>query len=737
MLLMTGCQSDEIVAEKPTQEDGKRTITFSMNIPDFQVKSRAESETPITKIDLMLFDANKEYIETIQASSITVDIKEVGLEPKGEFTATIDPATTTIHFIANYDGNLPAKPGQKENEVIPNLTADADNIVYWARTTGITAETTAIEITFLRHLAKVTVQVSDEIVDEYAASSYFKVTDFVLCNYANLGTIAPSGYEWGYNKNPETITEVTDIDNHLTNGTEHSELPKELYLAEYENKELPEDQTYVILVGQLKPKDENGNWDTNNVNWGDKKYYKVLLTDENDKPFKIIRNVNYKIVVKQMQDVGSSNLTDAMEANPINNLYAYVMPESPSISDMDDNTLTVTPIVHLITGDSKSRMITSTVTISGTLTDDIKIETLGDSNILPDASNITINEGKLSVEVAEVDEIKKAQIIVKWGKLSRTITVIASPQYTITAQAYDKDNNIKSSYSGVDEDVYFRFYLDENYPAATDYPDLYPIKCYIRADNLYPVDNKDMLIDYEYKEGQYWYTYLADKTGDHTIHFKTKLSGVNEKIEVESEYFGHSEVSLTYQELKRFTNISWTNLDRYGSRNDGTFSFRTENANDKVTVTIKEGDTVIYSDTHTGSTTYTISTLGLTTWGNQVTVTLGGVGYIPKTTSIERNKLVIPAGKITGNTKNKALEVYTSDPGDDNSPSNGFDNNMSFAQQKNSAWEVTKTGLTSETNLYFRYSETSYIIFKTYYVSGPHKLSDILNNGITLNLKEQ
>ena len=141
---------------------------------------------------------------------------------------------------------------------------------------------------------------------------------------------------------------------------------------------------------------------------------------------------------------------------------------------------------------------------------------------------------------------------------------------------------------------------------------------------------------------------------------------------------------------------------------------------------------------HTGSTPYTISTIELTTWGNQVTVTLeGGVGYIPKTTSIERNKLVIPAGKITGNTNNKALEVYTSDPGDDNSPSNGFDKNMSFAQQKNSAWEVTKTGLTSETNLYFRYSETSYIIFKTYYVSGPHKLSDILNNGITLNFEEQ
>lgn len=549
MLLMTGCQSDEIVTEKPTQEDGRRTITFSMNIPEFQVKSRAELDTPIEKIDLMLFGANG-YIETIQATSITVDIKEVGQEPVGQFTATINPATTTIHFIANYDGDLSATPEQTEDEVIPTLTADANKIVYWARETGITAETTAIDITFLRHLAKVTVEVSTEEVDGYAASSYFKVTDFVLCNYANLGTIAPSGYEWGYNKNPETVTEVTSIKNHLTNGAVHSELPDELYLAEYENQKLPEDQTYVILVGQLKPKDKDGNWDTDNETWGEKRYYKVLLTDENDQPFKIIRNVNYKIVVKQMQDVGSRNLADAMKANPINNLYAYVMPESPSISDMEDNTLTVKPVVHLLTSRSKSRTITSMVTTSGTSTAKIEIETVGDTEILPTADAITVNtNNELTVDVSEVEEIKKAQIRVKWGKLSRTVTVIASPQYTITAQAYENNTydveNVKTSYTNADEDVYFRFHLDENYPSASDYPDLYPIKCYIRADNLYPVDNKDMLIDYEYKAGEYWYTYLASTTGYHTIHFKTKLSTVNEKIEVESPYFGAATVELT------------------------------------------------------------------------------------------------------------------------------------------------------------------------------------------------
>lgn len=622
---MTGCQSDEIVAEKPTQEDGKRTVTFSMNIPDFQVKSRAESETPITKIDLMLFDADRRYIETIQASSITVDIKEVGKDPKGQFTATIDPATTTIHFIANYNGILTATPGQTEDEVIPNLTADADNIVYWARETGITAETTAIEITFLRHLAKVTVEVSKEVVagSTQAANTYFQVTDFMLCNYVSKGTIAPKNYQWGHTGNPdtETVTEVNDVKTYITSTSEKEEndpTPKELYLAEYNNQGNLGEQVYVIIAGKLKPQNSDGTWNTEGE-WGKTKYYKVMLSDAKDNPFKIIRNVNYHIIIKQMQDVGANRFVDAKNAGSINNLYASVMQESPSISDMEGNSLEVTPLVHLLTtGKNIESTIKTTAVTDEFKSGDIKLEwsrTGDDGDWLKD---ISISNGKLTATVSTVTEMKQAEIRVKWGKLSRTVTVIASPQYTITAQAYDDDayNNVKSSYSGVDEDVYFRFHLDEDYPAAADYPDLYPIKCYIRADNLYPVDNKDMLIDYEYKEGQYWYTYLAPATGFHAIHFKTKLSTVNEKIEVESPYFSHAEVPLTYQELKRFTNLSLNNGNTI-YRGAGTvvpLKFTTESAT-TITIsttglTLKEGVTGI-TKVKEGEFTYT--TLGATT----------------------------------------------------------------------------------------------------------------------------
>lgn len=734
--LLAGCQPEEVVAvfDSSSAEDGRRTITFSMDVPEFQVMSRAESATPINKIDLMVFGDNG-YIETVSATNIN-GIKEEGVNPTGTFKATIAPDATLIHFIANYtERQLIAEKGKTEDEVIPLLTASADNLVYWARNT-IAENQTSVHVNFLRHLAKVTVEVSTTAIDGYKASDYFRVTDFVLCNYVNKGTIAPNNYIWGFETNPETVTEISNISENIVSGTEHSTAPDELYLAEYNNQEIPDDQVCVILAGQLKPQNADGSWNLNGA-WGEKKYYKVLLTDGEDNPYQIIRNVNYKIVIKQMQDVGAKSFKEAKEANPINNLYAYVMPESPSISDMDGNSLTVTPTVHLLTaeGSISSTVVTEQKT-EEFANEQLKHEVVGDAEIL---SNILLGSGELTADVAGVNEIKKAQIRVKYGKLSRTVTVIASPEFTISANAYI-DNTYstekkKTSYSAADEDVYFKFTLDTDYPSATEYPDLYPIKCYIRADNLYPVDNKNMLIDYEYKSGQYWYTYLAQTTGDHKIHFKTKLSGVNEKIEVESKYFGHAEVSLTYQELKRFTNISWTNLDRYGSeRADGTFNFTTENAADEVTVTIKDGEETIYSDTHSGSTSYTINDITTTSWGNNIVVTLAANGYTTETVTITRNKLVIPAEKLQQSVTDETIRIST----DSGKNTNG----TAIEIPSNSDQVITMSGLSEDTKLYFKYRTGSWSLFGNnykYHMSSAYTAGTLSSSTgtITLTFTEQ
>lgn len=546
-ILFTGCQTNEIVLEEPTLENGKRTITFSMDVPEFQVKSRAESATPITDIQLMTFGKDGRYIETVRATNIN-NIKEEGERPVGTFSAAIDRTTTVVHFIANYDGDLSATPGAYEDDVIPNLKASTESIVYWARNKiSFNATSIPIHVNFLRHVAKVTVEVSDEEIDGYAASSYFQVTGFTICQYVPEGTIAPKNYEWGYKTNSdgtiieEDPTEIEGIST-FTPETFPTDNPQELYLAECSNQKGPEDQVYVIIAGQLKPKNDD-EWNTT-ADWGDTKYYKVLLTDIHDNPFKIIRNVNYKVVIKQMQDVGAVSFRDAKSSNPINNLYAYVMAESPSISDMDGYTLTVTPIVHLLTAAGSFKSTVSVTKPSSGADREVLCSNPTGDDILTD---IFLSDGALTANVKAVGELKKAQIRVTYGKLSRTVTVIASPQFTIEAQAYSDASceTVKSSYNAANESVYFKFNLDSDYPSATEYPDLYPIKCYIRADNLYPVDNKDMLIDYEYEEGQYWYTYLAETTGNHVIHFKTKLSTVDEEIEIESAYFGSAAVELT------------------------------------------------------------------------------------------------------------------------------------------------------------------------------------------------
>lgn len=624
-LLLAGCQLEEVVAvfDSSSAEDGRRTITFSMDVPEFQVMSRAETATPINKIDLMVFGDNG-YIETVSATNIN-GIKEEGVNPTGTFKATIAPDATLIHFIANYtEGQLIAEKGKKEDEVIPLLTASADNLVYWARNT-IAENQTSVHVNFLRHLAKVTVEVSKTAIDGYKASDYFRVTDFVLCNYVNKGTIAPNNYIWGFETNPETVTEISNISENIVSGTEHSTPPDELYLAEYNNQKIPEKQVCVILAGQLKPQNADGSWNLNGV-WGDTKYYKVLLTDGEDNPYQIIRNVNYKIVVKQIQDVGAKFFDEAKTANPINNLYAYVMPESPSISDMDGNSLTVTPTVHLLTaaGSISSTVVTEQKT-EEFANEQLKYEVVGEAEIL---DNILLNDGKLTADVKEVTEIKKAQIRVKYGKLSRPVTVIASPEFTISANAYIDDTysqeKTKTSYSAANEDVYFKFNLDKNYPTATEYPDLYPIKCYIRADNLYPVDKKNMLIDYEYKKGQYWYTFLAERTGDHFIHFKTKLSTVNEKIEIESAYFGSANVPLTGKELPfAITNASLSPATvSLGTNQTVTLTFNMNKVNtitlnatrltsaNSTTGTIKNNNdgTISYTPKASGAQTITFKT---------------------------------------------------------------------------------------------------------------------------------
>lgn len=106
----------------------------------------------------------------------------------------------------------------------------------------------------------------------------------------------------------------------------------------FENENFSNDQTYIILKGKLAGKTED-------------LYYKIQLLDTDKNPYPVMRNYHYKIVIKSFSESanGSTEFADAKTSEPSNNIYAEIFKESPSISDNNNNVLTVSNLHFLFT----------------------------------------------------------------------------------------------------------------------------------------------------------------------------------------------------------------------------------------------------------------------------------------------------------------------------------------------------------------------------------------------------
>lgn len=508
VLFLSACQNEEMVSDGGGND--KKTLSFLMSIPEFQTSSRAIDETSISKIDLMVFDEKGLFVERVKATDVNSSART--------FNAVVSSRARIIHFIANYSGldnfDERANLEKSENQLIPALEVTDNELVFWGRA-EISPGATRVSVEFIRNLAKVTVESED---------THFVIQGYSLCNYATNGTVSPFvNGKFEYSEDIPTIGTRLTMNNTATDANDMDTK----YMCEYTNP--TDNETYVILKATF---------------WGgDPKYYKVLLADSNDNPYTIVRNVNYHIIVKHMAvDVGSDTFGEAKNGTPINNQYADVMKDSPSVSDDAGHSLTVTPLTHLFVDAGTMK---SDISIEGDW-GDVSYVVLSDENAI--LSNIHCTNTGITADVRKVDVRSSAQIRVKYGRLARTISVVASPEYFLEA------STSLTGYSEADEEVTLTFNLDENYPDAATYPELYPIECHIKTDNLYPVDDagKKMLIDFDYVKGEYWYTYLAQSTGEYSLKFKTKLGSVDDEVKVESEYFTSRPASI-YLKTRNFT----------------------------------------------------------------------------------------------------------------------------------------------------------------------------------------
>lgn len=770
---MVACHQEEIDTCPSSQESDKVTLSLSLQIPEAQsLQTRAFNDdgSNINSLYLAVFNEYG-FLEEI------VGATDLGYNPEG-YTKQDDEVCfkvilkqssykRTIHFIAyqgdaendELTGQITNMEYGTESALISSLNVSGTKDAYWQRIefpNGIrdNDETKGMmrRVPLVRNFAKIIVRETDDD---------FVITKIAIVNPASKGSVAPY-FDGGFAvfNNGRTALDYSTIKESGYNGfSPNGAIPAAGTTSAYVNwaDNATEVSTYLYERNQTSNEAYllvAGKWNNNSET-----FYKVDLVDAKNVRYNILRNFQYTVTITSVVGDGHPDEPTAI-ANPAgNNISGSTEMESfLNISD-GEKQLFVT--------------YTKKTLVSGNPVYDLKYKYI--SNVA-DGTNSTLEEGAVTIDApagdvlettatpsTELDDdgwctltldpnvptiIPKTQdIIISAGGLQRKITLTLRETYELsvscTESVADKMGTSIEVFISIQNDLPsylfpLTFFVESS--ALSIYPDA--------SRNNMPVNTRTTIV--EEKTGN---SFGFDRELTWAEYETLKRSAINGKVSIPCYFLTNKDISASdiyvYHELfnkgkdnfvnitmKEFTNITWTNLDRYGSRNDGTFSFKTEDANDVITVTIKEDDTVVYSNTHSGSTTYTISSIALTTWGKQVTVTLEGEGYIPKTTSIERNKLVIPAGKLNSNTKDKDFKIST----DNGKNNNGININI----PSNTDQFVTISGLTESTPLYFKYSETTgWFGSRRYYISnssynGPTITEPTTDdNKITLTFGEQ
>ncbi|MGL5683921.1 MAG: FimB/Mfa2 family fimbrial subunit [Marinifilaceae bacterium] len=490
--------------QEENQEDCRMSLTFIMDESEFVSKTKVIVDETIRRIDLLVFDKDGLFIEKVQATNINLTQRT--------FKASVQTRAKIIHAIANMNSlatlNVTPLLGQSEQTIIPPLQTSLNELIFWGRST--VPSTGTVQIEFIRNQAKVSV------VNNITTAG-IAFAGFAIRNYNKAGSVAPF-INGAFTYNPDIPS--THIAAQLDNGL-NADDRDEKYICEYSNPYNAE--TFVILKF------------TQTVsNITKPLFYKVFLRDNDNMIYPIVRNVNYRVIVKNIPTtLGASTFTEALTAPPINSLYAEIIKEAPLISDINGNSLKVTPLTHIVDGGGS---ITSIIETRGTL-GAVRCDIIYDPGTV--ITNLTFSNTQVSANIRAASRQQEAKIRVRYGKLERIISIFSSPIYSLKA------STDRITYNTVNTPIKLTISIDTIYPSAIDYPNLYPIKCYIKANNLSPVDNKDMFIDFNYVKGEYWYTYLAQTTGNHVITFKTNFTSItNDEIVVRSAHFTESKVIL-------------------------------------------------------------------------------------------------------------------------------------------------------------------------------------------------
>lgn len=282
-------------------------VTLSIQLPNFtpqEISTRAGGETTesITSLWLVCYDTSDKYLDMQDCTKAYADAT-ADADGYKKIKTNLPKGTETVHLVANVS-DLTKEQAEKLDSMV-DITPDLSKPICWGKAT-LSKLMNDSKISLTRQCAKITCTVD-------AAVSDFEITDLHVWHSASKGSIAPAKYEESTNENLAETTDLMDDTKPIVGGP----------AAVVAVNETSAGKADIIIKAKYK---------------GTEGFYKVALYYKKDDgktaQYALVRNHNYIVKVKSVNDAGYANEAEALKADPENRLMVTVVDDNPEIVDM-------------------------------------------------------------------------------------------------------------------------------------------------------------------------------------------------------------------------------------------------------------------------------------------------------------------------------------------------------------------------------------------------------------------
>lgn len=279
-------------------------VTLSIQLPNFtpqEISTRAGGETAesITSLWLVCYDTSDKYLG-MQNCTEAYAAATADKDGYKKIKTNLPKGTETVHLVANVPDLTKAQA--EKLDAMKDITPDLSKPICWGKA-KLSDLMNDSKISLTRQCAKITCTVD-------AAVSDFEITDLHVWHSASKGSIAPAKYEESTNENLAETTDLMDDTKPIAGGS-----------AVVAVNETSAGKADIIIKAKYK---------------GTEGFYKVALYKDDGKTaqYALVRNHNYIVKVKSVNDAGYATDAEALKAEPENRLKVTVVDDNPEIFDM-------------------------------------------------------------------------------------------------------------------------------------------------------------------------------------------------------------------------------------------------------------------------------------------------------------------------------------------------------------------------------------------------------------------